>query len=182
MRQRFVTTQWIPYPVDLVFAFFANPNNLPLLMPEGLKMRIDKVELVSPPTPQDQAIEAGQAARQEIAAGAGTQIEMSFQPVRYLPVRVRWVARISEFEWLSHFCDEQVRGPFEYFRHRHGIRSEVQHGQVGTELTDEVEFSLPLGTVGQFGNRVVLRQMKQMFTVRQERLPEILKVMARENC
>ena len=174
MRQQFVTTQWIPYTIDLVFAFFANPTNLPLLMPEQMRMRIDKLELLPPPTTNPMI--AGENARwQEIAAGTGTQIEMSFRPVRYLPMRVSWVARISEFEWNSHFCDEQVKGPFEHFRHRHGVRSEIQQGRVGTELTDEVEFSLPLGTIGRVLDRAVLRQMERMFTVRQERLPAILK-------
>jgi ligand-binding SRPBCC domain-containing protein len=174
MRQRFEATQWIPYTVDLVFAFFANPKNLPLLMPEQMRMRIDKLELVPPPTTN--SLFAGEnAGRQEIAAGTGTQIEMSFRPVRYLPMRVSWVARISEFEWNSHFCDEQVKGPFEHFRRRHGVRSEIQQGQVGTELTDEVEFSLPLGTVGHVWDRAVLRQMERMFRVRQERLLAILK-------
>jgi ligand-binding SRPBCC domain-containing protein len=174
MRQRFETTQGIPYTVDLVFAFFANPTNLSLLMPEQMRMCIDKLELVPPPT-TNPMIAGENARRQEIAAGTGTQIEMSFRPVRYLPMRVSWVARISEFEWNSHFCDEQVKGPFEYFRHRHGLRSEIQQGQVGTELTDQVEFSLPLGLVGHVWHRAVLRQMQRMFMVRQERLPAILK-------
>ena len=137
-------------------------------------MRIDRLQLVRPPTTSPMI--AGENARlQEIAAGAGTQIEMSFRPIPYLPMRVSWVARISEFEWNSHFCDEQVKGPFEHFRHRHGVRSEIQQGQVGTELTDQVEFSLPLGIVGHVWDRAVLRQMQRMFKVRQERLPAILK-------
>lgn len=89
-------------------------------------------------------------------------------------MRVSWVARITEFVWHSHFCDEQVRGPFEFFRHRHGMRPEIQQGRMGTQLTDEVEFSLPLGSVGHLGDRVVHRQMEQMFRNRQERLPAIL--------
>lgn len=172
MLQRFVTTQWIPYTVDLAFAFFANPNNLPLLMPEQMKMRIDRLELV--PAPLNPMIAGPQLARQEIVAGTGTEIEISFRPVSYLPVRLSWQAKITEFVWFSHFCDEQVKGPFERFRHRHGIRSEIQDGKVGTLLTDEVEFSLPLGAAGHVGDRVVLRQMKQMFRARQERLPAIL--------
>jgi ligand-binding SRPBCC domain-containing protein len=113
-------------------------------------------------------------ARQEIVAGTGTEIEISFRPVSYLPVRLSWQAKITEFVWFSHFCDEQVKGPFKRFRHRHGIRSEIQDGNMGTLLTDEVEFSLPLGAVGHMGDRVVLRQMKRMFRARQERLPAIL--------
>jgi ligand-binding SRPBCC domain-containing protein len=178
MRQRFVTSQWIPYTVDLAFAFFANPNNLPLLMPEPMKMRIDELSLV--PAPPNPMIAAAQLARQEIAAGAGTEMKISFRPLGYVPMRVSWVARITEFAWYSHFCDEQVRGPFEFFRHRHRMRPEAQQGRVGTELTDEVEFSLPLGSVGHLLDGVVQRQMKQMFKMRQERLPAILEAKVRQ--
>lgn len=172
MRQRFVTEQWIPFPIDLTFAFFANPNNLALLMPEEMKMRIDEMDLV--PAPPNPLISRSQDVPGEIAAGAGTQMKISFRPVGYLPMRFSWVARITEFAWQSHFCDEQIQGPFEFFRHRHGMRSEIQQGRTGTRLTDEVEFSLPLGSVGHLGDRVVHRQMKKMFRMRQERLPAIL--------
>jgi len=178
MRQRFVTAQWIPYTVDLAFAFFANPANLPLLTPERMRMRIDKLALV--PAPLNPMITGAQLGKQEIAAGTGTEIEISFRPVSYLPMRVSWVARITEFAWFSHFCDEQVRGPFEYFRHCHGIRPEIQNGQTGTRLTDEVEFSLPFGTLGHLWDTAVLRQMKQMFSIRQERLPAILSAKVRQ--
>lgn len=178
MLRTFVTAQWIPYTVDLAFAFFANPQNLPALMPEGMKMRIDRVELA--PAPPNPLIAGAQLAQQEIVAGAGTRIEISFRPVSYLPVRASWEARITEFVWFSHFCDEQVKGPFEHFRHRHGIRPEIKQGQMGTELTDEVEFSLPLGTMGQLWDRAVLRQMNRMFKIRQERLPGILEAKLRQ--
>jgi len=178
MCQRFVTAQWIPYTVDMAFAFFANPNNLPLLMPERLKMRIDRLELASPPP--NPIIGGSQLFRQDIAAGVGTQMEISFRPASYGPMRVSWLAQITEFVWYSHFCDEQVRGPFEFFRHRHGIRSEIQQGRVGTQLTDEVEFSLPLGSVGHLWDKAVQRRMKEMFRIRQERLPAILEAMVRQ--
>lgn len=178
MRQRFETAQWIPYTVDTAFAFFANPENLPLLMPERMKLRIDELDLV--PAQPNAMMAAPQLARLEIAAGVGTQMKISFRPVSYLPVRVSWVSRITEFVWHSHFCDEQVRGPFEFFRHCHRIRPEIQQGRMGIQLTDEVEFSLPLGNVGHLWDKAVLRQMKQMFRIRQERLPAILEQMVRQ--
>jgi ligand-binding SRPBCC domain-containing protein len=178
MRQRFVTAQWIPYTADMAFAFFANPSNLPLLMPERMKMRIDELNLV--PAPPNPMIARTQLAKQEIAAGAGSEMTISFRPVSCVPMRVSWVARITEFAWYSHFCDEQVRGPFEFFRHRHGIRPEIQQGRIGTQLSDEVEYSLPLGSVGHLWDRVVQRQMNQMFKRRQERLPALLEAKVRQ--
>ena len=45
MRHRFRTTQWLPYAVESVFAFFANPANLAKLHPEWQQARIDEIEL-----------------------------------------------------------------------------------------------------------------------------------------
>lgn len=172
MRQRFATSQWVPYPVELVFAFFANPNNLPVLTPEPLKMRIDEMKLVQAPALL--TVLGRIPGEPQVAAGAGTEMKLSFQPAPFVPLRVSWVARIVEFLWFDHFCDEQVRGPFAYFRHRHGVQAETQQGRAGTTLTDEVEFELPFGAVGGLGGGIVRLQMEQMFRTRQERLPALL--------
>ncbi len=110
MTQRFETRQWVPFPVELVFAFFANPSNLPHLMPPKMKGRIEDVRLQPPPP---RPVAADRARRfQSVAAGEGSEILISFCPVSWLPQRVSWMARITEFAWNSHFIDEQVRGPF----------------------------------------------------------------------
>lgn len=179
MRQRFATSQWVSYPVEIVFAFFANPDNLPLLSPEALKMRIERLDLVQAPAPHEIGGHSG--VQTELAAGAGTEMKLSFQPTPFIPMRVSWVARIAEFLWFDHFCDEQVRGPFAFFRHRHGVRREMQQGRAGTRLTDDVEFELPFGAIGRLGGGIVRRQMEQMFRTRQERLPEILATRARQS-
>ncbi|MBS1806541.1 MAG: SRPBCC family protein [Acidobacteria bacterium] len=173
MRQRFVTGQWVPYPIDEVFPFFANPANLLLLTPEPLKMRIDALKLAQASAPP--SIGVDEFAQPKIAAGVGTEMELSFQPVSYLPTRVSWVARITEFAWFDHFCDEQVGGPFAFFRHRHGVHAEMQEGRMGTKLTDDVEFEMPFGLIGWLSGGAVRWQMEQMFRIRQERLPAILK-------
>jgi len=172
MIERIVTCQWVPYTVDVVFAFFANPYNLPALMPAKMKTQVHEVRWVgAPPSP----ISSGaQWVEPTLAAGVGSEVTLSFCPAAYVPMRVRWVARITEFAWYSHFCDEQMRGPFERFRHRHGTQSEIQNGRVGTLLTDEIEYSLPFGSVGQLWDSAVRRQLKQTFVLRQERLPKIL--------
>lgn len=164
--------------MDVVFGFFANPNNLPLLTPEPLKMRIDELKLVQAPAKPEVA--DSHFALPEIVAGVGTEMNLSFQPVPLVPLRVSWVARITDFVWFSHFCDEQVRGPFAFFRHRHGVETKTQQDREGTELTDEVEFEMPFGAIGALGGGVVRRQMEQMFKTRQERLPQILAAQARK--
>jgi ligand-binding SRPBCC domain-containing protein len=90
------------------------------------------------------------------------------------------MTRITEFVWYSHFCDEQVRGPFSQFRHRHGITAEARDGVEGTLVSDEIEFALPYGFIGRLGGRLVRRKLVQSFAHRQKRLPEILAAAARQ--
>jgi ligand-binding SRPBCC domain-containing protein len=95
-------------------------------------------------------------------------------------MRVRWLARIKEFAWNSHFCDEQVGGPFASFRHCHRIQAETRESDDGaevngTQVTDEIEFTLPLGWLGRIGEPAVRRQLASSFAFRQRRLEELLR-------
>lgn len=178
MTQRFVTCQWVPYPVELVFAFFANPTNLPHLMPGKLETKIEDARIQPPPT---RPVAADPARRfRSVAAGEGSEILISFFPIPWIPRRVSWMARITEFVWNSHFCDEQVRGPFASFRHRHGIQAEVRDGVEGTLVSDAIEFELPYGVLGRVAGVFVKRNLAKSFAQRQKRLPEILAVAARQ--
>ena len=42
MRHSLQTEQWLPYPRERVFAFFADPGNLPPLMPEWQRARVER--------------------------------------------------------------------------------------------------------------------------------------------
>jgi ligand-binding SRPBCC domain-containing protein len=172
MMQRFQTRQWVPYPVELVFAFFANPANLPHLMPPKLEARIEDARILPPP-PRPVAQDAARRFL-SVAAGVGSEILISFYPIPWVPRRVSWLASITEFEWNSHFCDAQVRGPFAAFQHRHGIEAEFRDGQEGTLVSDAVEYELPYGWMGRIGGLMVRRQLARSFAYRQKRLPEIL--------
>src|ERR1700753_299758 len=113
MRTTFQAEQCLPYPVELVFAFFANPENLPRLMPKWQAARIEEAHLYPPPVHPDGSQPGG------IAAGDGTRLTLSFHPFPGSPVRVSWEAAISQFVWNEQFCDTQVRGPFHFWHHCH---------------------------------------------------------------
>jgi ligand-binding SRPBCC domain-containing protein len=157
--QRFEARQWVPYPVELVFAFFANPANLPHLMPRKFETRIEDAR-IEPPPPRPVAPDESR--------------RFSFYPIPWVPRRVSWLASITEFRWNSHFCDAQLRGPFTAFNHRHGIEAEFRDGQEGTLVSDVVEYALPYGFMGRIAGAMVRRQLTRSFAFRQKRLPEIL--------
>lgn len=160
------TEQCLSYPLETVFAFFADPQNLPCLMPDWQKAKIDHANIVAPPTTEDGVTSA---------AGVGSRITLSFLPFPGSPFRVKWEAEISEFSWNSHFCDQQIRGPFASWKHCHRVSSVLSRGIELTLLTDEVEYLPPFGILGRLAHRLFLRrQIERSFVERQARLTEIL--------
>jgi ligand-binding SRPBCC domain-containing protein len=161
MRHSFQTEQWLPYPRERVFAFFADPANLPPLMPRWQRARVERALYVAPPAPSTGGV----------AAGVGSLITISFRAIPWVPLRLEWDACIAEFRWNDFFCDEQRRGPFKYFRHCHRVRDERD----GSIVSDAVEYELPLGWLGDLANGLAIkRQIRALFSYRQRILPLLL--------
>jgi ligand-binding SRPBCC domain-containing protein len=175
MRAHFHADQWLPHPVELVFAFFANPENLPRLMPKWQAARIEEASFRPPPGhPDDVRRYPG------IAAGDGTNLTLSFRPFPYSPFRLSWDAAIGHFIWNRQFCDTQLRGPFPFWHHCHKVEAAADPfiGARGTLLRDEVEFELPLQLMGRLALPLVRRQIAAMFRFRQRRTAELLALVA----
>jgi ligand-binding SRPBCC domain-containing protein len=173
MRHRYTTDQWVPYPLELVFAFFANPQNLIPLMPRWHKARVEEAQIIPPPS---RPVAADNSPRfRSIAAGAGSTVTISFRPFPLSPIRLPWEARISEFDWNDHFCDEQERGPFAYWRHCHRVLEETRNGIAGTLITDEVVYEMKMGGVGELAHTLFFAgQIKTLFNYRHAQLEAIL--------
>jgi ligand-binding SRPBCC domain-containing protein len=172
MRHTYHSEQWLPYSVDVVFAFFSNPENLLRLMPTWQKTRIEETALTTPPT---RVGSAPSFRITDVVAGAGSRITLSFKPFPYAPMRILWEAEITEFAWNDHFCDQQLRGPFTYWHHCHSLRSEARTNTPGTLLDDEVEYELPLGKIGDLANHLfVTAQLRSTFAYRHKRTSELL--------
>ena len=169
MPHVYTTGQWLPRPTPQVFAFFANPHNLPRLMPAWQKARIESLALVPPPG-------APPGSSAEIAAGAGTRVILSFRPLPLVPIRLTWDAEIADFVWNQRFCDIQLqRGPFAHWRHCHSVQPETRDGVVGTLLTDRVEYTLPFEPLSNIAHALAIRrQIRATFAFRQRRTAELL--------
>ncbi len=181
MRHTFQAEQWLPYPIEWVFAFFANPENLPRLMPSWQKARIEEASFVPPPPrPAGSATKFG-----GIAAGAGTRMTISFRPFPFSPIRVPWDAEIDEFVWNDHFCDTQLRGPFAFWHHCHTLHSEARvngygASAAGTLLRDHVEYEMHFGALGELAQRLFVEaQFRKMFAYRHKRTAELLPLASR---
>ena len=160
--------QWVPFPLQSVFAFFSNPENLPRIMPVSSCTQLIALNRVPPP---ELPARSG-----EKAAGVGSSIVTSFRVFSFLPIRRRWVARITEFEWDRYFADVQDEGPFKSWHHRHEFASARRNGAEGTTIRDVIDYEVSFGFLGSIANALFIRpQMRSTFAERQERLPELLR-------
>ena len=172
MRQRFETEQWLPFPVGVVFGFFANPRNLPPLMPAWQRARIEEVTMMPPPDRP--------ARTRGVFAGEGTTLLITARMAPGVPVRVPWLARIEDFRWGEGFCDVQVKGPFAYWRHCHSVRAEELEGVAGTVVKDAVEYELPAPAVSWMGAWMGSIAMRGMFGHRQRQAEVLVRRFAAE--
>ncbi|GAC1658437.1 MAG: hypothetical protein NVS9B15_20170 [Acidobacteriaceae bacterium] len=169
MRHRFETEFWAPYPIEQVFGFFANPENLPRIMPTWQKARIESGKLT---TPLDMPHVP------HAVAGDASELLITFRPLPFVPLRSSWRALITEFVYLSHFCDAQISGPFKSWHHCHRVRSELRDGINGTVVRDEVEYELPLAPISDFACPIANLNIAGLFRYREK---ETLRLLAEEH-
>ena len=127
---------WIAAPIEKVFAFFADPDNLPRIMPAWMQIKFEEITIVPPP---------GSPAN---FAGVGKTFLASYRALPFLPLRIRSEARIVGFGMNEFFADVQTKGPFRSWYHRHEFAVENRGGIGGTRLRDRIEYEIGLEPVG----------------------------------
>lgn len=138
---------WIGRPRPDVFAFFADPRNLPRVTPPSLGLRV----LSAPPT-----------------LGAGAVLDLS---LRWLGGRMTWRSYIREYDPPYRFVDVQVRGPYARWEHRHRFLDD----EGATLVEDRVTYRLPLGPLGRLAHALVVgRQLRAMWTYRRGKLDDLV--------
>ncbi|HYG98601.1 MAG TPA: SRPBCC family protein [Terriglobales bacterium] len=168
MLYHFHSEHWIAVPLNRVFEFFANPENLPRISPPKQDARIEELRLVSPPRHPLGLRATG-------FAGIGSEMVMSFRASRLLPRRIRWRARIVDFEWDRYFIDAQVKGPMEFWTHRHGFERSERDGTEGTLIRDDIEYGPGFGMLGGVADALVIRHsLRNMFDYRREAVERLL--------
>ena len=172
MIHRVEFEQWVPVANEKVFLFFANPNNLPRIMPPETRTEIAALRLVPPPT-----VPSGQQPipKDDSLASVGSEIVTSFRPIPFLPFRAQWIALITEFEWNHHFADVQKKGPFKQFKHRHEFSAKTQNNVEGTIVRDVIDYDPGFGPLGQLAQKFLIApSLQQTFEYRQKTLEKLL--------
>ena len=122
----------IDAPLDEVFAFFSNAENLGLLTPTNLGF------IIKSPLP--------------IEMRRGTHIDYTIR-VHGLPMR--WQTEIESWQPGVSFVDSQIRGPYRCWWHEHSFRALGSQ----TIMQDRVLYSPPLGPLGWLAHRLKIRAM-----------------------
>jgi ligand-binding SRPBCC domain-containing protein len=157
--------QWIPLPLERVFEFFGNPENLPKIMPPWMKVRVDDARFVMP----TDALAGGKF------AGSGSVVTVSFRPVPFLPFRIRSQANIVGFAMNHFFEDSHSDMLFKSWHHRHEFVGVLRSGTNGTIVRDVITYELALGSLSAIANALfVSHQMRSTFSFRQRAVERLL--------
>lgn len=139
MSYRIVKSLWVPRPIDDVFEFFGNAANLELMTPPWLAFKI-----VTP---------------EPIEMRPGTTIDYRIS-LRGLPMR--WRSEITTWKPPFEFVDEQLKGPYRRWHHRHTFESR----DGGTLVGDEVNYDVLGGDL--IHTLFVEGDLRKIFAFREE--------------
>ena len=169
MSQRFESEQWLPAPLAAVFAFFADPRNLPRIIPPSRGARILKLNLVLPRFPVGELPPGA-----EHMASVGTEIVLKFRAIPCIPLHEKWTAVITDFELNQVFRDIQKQGPFRRWEHTHTFASKTVDCREGTLVHDSVEYEVGFGMIGSLLERMIFQRiMRSTFDYRRRALEAI---------
>jgi ligand-binding SRPBCC domain-containing protein len=140
--------QEVSLPIDEVFAFFANAENLEALTPPFLGFQILS------PLP--------------IEMREGARIDYSLS---LAGIPLKWRTHITCWEPGRRFVDEQESGPYALWRHTHEFEAQGST----TVVRDLVEYREPLGVLGWVAHvAFVQRTLVKIFDYRHEQVARLL--------
>ena len=138
----FYSEQFVPFEIEKVFMFFGDHLNLEKITPDILHFRTD---FISTPI---------------IAKDTIIQYRLK---IRGFPVK--WTTLIKSWDCPDEFIDMQIKGPYNFWKHKHKFRK-VKNG---TLMIDEVQYKVPMGKLGKLvAGNFVENDVSQIFAHRRE--------------
>jgi hypothetical protein len=134
---------------DSVFKVFEDPYNLAKITPGSLSFEV--------------------TSKERVVMRKGAEIEYT---IKWLGLPMHWKTLIVEYEPPFLFVDEQVKGPYSLWRHRHTFEAAPD----GVNVADHVDYALPFGVLGDLAHALTVgRQLLGIFNYRQEKLKDLLR-------
>jgi ligand-binding SRPBCC domain-containing protein len=140
----FTAEQWLPRPLEEVFAFFSDAGNLDLLTPAWLSFQVLTPRL--------------------IPLHPGALIDYR---LRWHGLSLSWRTQIKVWDPPGRFVDEQVKGPYSKWLHEHTF--EEKDG--GTLVRDTVDYAVPGWVLGPIVHRLFVGpDVRRIFAYRRKKL------------
>jgi len=147
---KLIAVQKIPATLEQAWELFSNPSNLGVITPASLRFRVLTPD-ISP------------------TVFAGQVIEYRVSPLLGIPLF--WKTEITDVKDYECFIDEQRKGPYARWHHAHYFKPI----EGGVEMTDLVEYKNPLGILGKWANKwLVRKKLHAIFTYRYHKVEELL--------
>lgn len=138
----------LPISVEQAWNFFSSPKNLKEITPKYMGFDITR-ELPEKMYP-------------------GMIITYKVKPLLGIPLN--WMTEITYIDEQNFFVDEQRVGPYKIWHHQHHFKAI----DGGVEMTDIVDYVLPLGLIGRIMEPIIVRgKLKQIFDYREKRVEEL---------
>ena len=131
--------QFLPISIQEAWVFFSSPGNLSKITPAHMGFQILYMS-------------GGQKMY------PGQLIQYVVQGLPGIPMH--WTTEITHVHEPYYFVDEQRFGPYSLWHHQHHFK------QVdgGVEMTDEVNYAIPLGLLGRFAHWLLVgREVNRIF-------------------
>lgn len=142
-------SQTLNSTLEEVWDYFSSPKNLDELTPKNMGFQI-VTELDSKGMYQ------------------GQEIEYYVRPILNIPLY--WKTLISEVDTHKSFIDQQIKGPYKLWRHKHTF--EEVNGKV--RMHDKVEYALPFNFLGSIAHAVFVKQrLDEIFDYRYKMVDKI---------
>ena len=138
--------QWVPRPIDKVFAYFADAHNLEELTPPWLRFKILSIS------------------SDQIQPGTEIRYRLSLHGIP-----IHWLTEIQVWDPPHEFVDIQRSGPYRLWHHTHLFQSV----DGGTKISDIVRYQLPFGFLGRIVRTLKVRNdVEQIFEFRRARIQQ----------
>lgn len=137
-------TQWVPRPLEEVFRFFSQPENLQVLTPANMQFQM----------------------LDDTPVGMREGLELHYK-LRVKGLPLRWTSRITLWDPPHAFSDLQLKGPYTKWDHTHRFERDGS----GTRVIDEVLYKAP-GFA--WMERLLVRpDIRKIFSFRQQTLQRL---------
>jgi ligand-binding SRPBCC domain-containing protein len=140
--------QKLPVSLEKAWDFFSSPKNLKIITPPymGFDIKSDVSEKMY----------------------EGMVISYIVRPLLNIPVK--WVSKITKVEEPFMFIDEQLKGPYKIWEHKHKFK-EIEGG---IEAEDIIDYKLKPVFISKLVNIITVRKrLEEIFDFRRNKLEEM---------